>query len=477
MIKLSIVVPCHNEQDGIPKLLAALEDTRKMMGSAYEWEIVFVDDGSRDRTWDLLQEARARQPEIITVRHNVNRGLGAALRTGFQHCSGDLVATVDSDCTYDPREVVKMAHLIQQGADVVVASPYHPDGAVENVPAYRVVLSKNLSRLYRVALGSNLYTYTSLFRLYRRDVVRSVSFESDGFVAMAEIIVEALLRGYRVVELPTRLSVREYGESKAAISRLIRAHLRLLANLARRRVRALLPTLKPARRTPIENLAEWNRLANAQHGMSVLEDHPNALVRMHERGRKRRILAMGSPKQTDVVVDIGCEQGTVSAALADNCRYLVCVDIDHAMLLGARERIGSGKAAFVVADAQHLPFRDCWADLTLSTHTLEHLPEPRLGLRELVRITKPEGRLIINVPNERMVLMFKRLFLVRLRLGRLFQGINMGLAPGHLWIFSLQLLKEICRGQAIVERSGFNPPFFTNLFVVARPEQGARSRQ
>ena len=477
MTKLSIVVPCYNEQDGIPQLLAALEDTRKMLTPAYEWEIVFVDDGSRDRTWELLQEARARQPEIVTVRHDVNRGLGAALRTGFQHCSGDLVATVDSDCTYDPREIVKMARLIEEGADVVVASPYHPAGAVENVPAYRVVLSKNLSRLYRVVLGSTLYTYTSLFRLYRREVVRNVTFESDGFVAMAEIIVDALLRGYRVVELPTRLSVREYGESKAAIRRLIRAHIRLLTSLVRRRVRGLPPGAEVARRAPIENLAEWNRLANAQHGMSILEDHPNALVRMHERGRKRRILEMGAPKPTDVVVDIGCEQGTVSVALADNCRYLVCIDIDHAMLLGARERIGRTKAVFVVADAQYLPFRDGWADVTLSTHTLEHLPEPRLGLRELVRITKPDGKLIINVPNERMVLMFKRLFLVRLRLGRLFQGINMGLAPGHLWVFSLQMLKEICRGQAIVERSGFNPPFFTNLFVVARPEQGARSRQ
>ena len=94
-----------------------------------------------------------------------------------------------------------------------------------------------------------------------------------------------------------------------------------------------------------------------------------------------------------------------------------------------------------------------------------------------MRITRPDGKLIINVPNERMMLLFKRFVLVRLRLGRLFQGINMGLAPGHLWIFSRPLLREICRGQATVERFGFNPPFFTNLFVLARPVENPKSRQ
>jgi dolichol-phosphate mannosyltransferase len=132
-----------------------------------------------------------------------------------------------------------MARMIRQGADVVVASPYHPDGAVLNVPWYRVFLSKNLSRLYRIVLGSDLYTYTSLFRLYRIAVIRAVAFEANGFVSMAEILVAALLKGYRVVEFPTRLAVREYGESKAAIARLMRDHVRLLSHLIRRRVRVV----------------------------------------------------------------------------------------------------------------------------------------------------------------------------------------------------------------------------------------------
>ena len=247
MIRLSVVVPCHNEAEGIPRLLTVLDDVRGSLGPEYEWEVVFVDDGSRDRTWEILQAAGRERPEMRTIRHEVNRGLGAALRTGFQHATGDLVATIDSDCTYDPREIVTMLRLVREGADVVVASPYHPNGAVLNVPAYRIFLSKNLSRLYRVVLGPDLYTYTSLFRLYRAQVLRAIAFEANGFVAMAQILVAALLGGFRVVEFPTRLALREYGESKAAIFRLMRDHVRLLSHLIRHRVRvpSMLESAKP----------------------------------------------------------------------------------------------------------------------------------------------------------------------------------------------------------------------------------------
>jgi dolichol-phosphate mannosyltransferase len=81
--------------------------------------------------------------------------------------------------------------------------------------------------------GANLFTYTSLFRLYRAKVLRTVTFESDGFLSMAQIIVYALLAGFKAVEYPTQLTVREYGESKAAIARLIRDHVRFLFRLMR----------------------------------------------------------------------------------------------------------------------------------------------------------------------------------------------------------------------------------------------------
>jgi dolichol-phosphate mannosyltransferase len=255
MTRLSFVIPCYNEREGIPKLLLALEETRLALGPEYQLELVLVDDGSTDGTGEALQAAtNPRDVPTRLIQHARNQGLGAALRTGFAHASGDLVATADSDCTYDPRELVNMVRLLTPAVDVVVASPYHPKGGVRNVPGYRLLLSRNLSRLYNWVTGADLYTYTGLFRLYRAQVIRTVTFESDGFLSMAQIIVGAFLGGFRIVEYPTCLTVREYGESKAMIARLIGDHLRFIYRLVRqRRVPSVTrPSERPVEHVPLD---------------------------------------------------------------------------------------------------------------------------------------------------------------------------------------------------------------------------------
>lgn len=238
MTRLSLIVPCYNEQTGIRPLLEVLGEVRAALGQRYALEVIFVDDGSTDGTAQRLDmELAGGRFDARIIRHERNRGLGAAIRTGFAHATGDLMATTDSDCTYDPRHLIPMLTLMEQGADIVVGSSYHPRGAVHNVPLYRLVLSKNLSRLYNWVLGTRIYTYTSLMRLYRAEVIRSVSFESDDFLGVAELLVRALMQGYRVVEHPMPLTVRRYGASKAVILRLIRDHLQFLWWLLRHRIR------------------------------------------------------------------------------------------------------------------------------------------------------------------------------------------------------------------------------------------------
>jgi dTDP-4-amino-4,6-dideoxygalactose transaminase len=232
-VKISLVVPCFNEVEGVPQLAAALEDLRTRLAGRHELELVFVDDGSTDGTGDALRGGFAAWPAVRLLTHAENRGLGAALRTAFAAATGDWIATCDSDCTYDPRELPAMIALLENGADVVVASPYHPAGGVRNVPRSRLFLSRNLSRLYDLVLGKRVYTYTSLFRLYRGELVRDLAFESDGFLSMAELLVGALRRNAVVVEYPTILAVRHYGASKAAVARLIIQHVKFLARLTR----------------------------------------------------------------------------------------------------------------------------------------------------------------------------------------------------------------------------------------------------
>ena len=235
-MKISLVIPCYNEEAGLPQLASALLEVRQTLEPVYQLELVFVDDGSTDATRAEIQRLFGALPDVRIIAHEVNRGLGAALRTGFRHATGEWIATTDSDCTYDPHELSEMIGLMERGADMVVASPYHPEGGVHNVPAYRLVLSHNLSRLYNALLGGHVHTYTSLFRIYRADLARTLEVESDGFCSMAELMVGALLRGAKVVEHPTVLSLRQYGTSKAVVARLVGQHVRFLARLLARRL-------------------------------------------------------------------------------------------------------------------------------------------------------------------------------------------------------------------------------------------------
>lgn len=247
MTTLSLIFPCYNEREGIGYLLQVLQELQGRLGAGYALELLFVDDGSTDGTAERLEaELAGGRFAARVIRHARNQGLGAAIRTGIGHARGELIATTDSDCTYDPRELVPMLALLEQGADVVVGSAYHPQGGVHNVPAYRLVLSRGCSWLYGLVLGAKIYTYTGLMRLYRAEVVRAVSFQSNDFLAVAELLVRILMAGYRVVEHPMTLTVRQYGTSKAVILRVITDHLGFLWWLLRHRVR-----IRPAASSPV----------------------------------------------------------------------------------------------------------------------------------------------------------------------------------------------------------------------------------
>jgi dolichol-phosphate mannosyltransferase len=229
-VDLSIVIPCHNEEAGLADLERQLGPVLEALRATARVELVLVDDGSTDATWERMQKL-ATEPllgagPVLLKRHERNRGLGAALRTGFAAATGQVIVTTDSDATYRFSEIPVLLERLRPGIDIVTASPYHPDGGVDGVPAYRLILSRGSSFIYRLLVGGHLHTYTALFRAYRHDVIRSVSFKADGFLAVAEVLVNAIRSGYRVAEYPTVLHSRVAGASKAKLARTIAAHVR-----------------------------------------------------------------------------------------------------------------------------------------------------------------------------------------------------------------------------------------------------------
>jgi dolichol-phosphate mannosyltransferase len=233
----AVVVPCCNEEAGLPQLRDRLRLAQDLLAGRYELEFIFVDDGSSDGTWRLLGELFGPWDNCTLVRHPYNRGLTAAFLTGLRHARAEVVCCIDADCTYDPCELARMIPLLADGVDLVTASPYHPHGAVRNVPTWRLRLSRAASLLYRCVLRQKLSTYTSCFRVYRKSAVANLRVRADGFQGIAELLALLDLRGSRVIEYPATLHVRSFGQSKMRLLRVTVGHLGLLTRLAYLRLR------------------------------------------------------------------------------------------------------------------------------------------------------------------------------------------------------------------------------------------------
>lgn len=250
MKRISVVVPLYNEKFGIASLAQTLARLTDRLAPEYELECVLVDDGSRDGTSEEAKKCFAWSNRVVYARHQRNRGLGAAVRTGFGKSTGEIVCTIDSDCTFDPLNIPAMLKVLDdQRVDVVTASPYHPQGGVENVLPWRLLLSRGASVLYRRVCACKLYTYTSLMRVYRRQVIETVAFESDGFSATTELLLRAAHQGYKVAEVPMVLKSRAIGVSKMKVMDTIRTHLGLMTQALWWRLSNSKPTVVLAKHT------------------------------------------------------------------------------------------------------------------------------------------------------------------------------------------------------------------------------------
>jgi dolichol-phosphate mannosyltransferase len=252
---LTILVPCYNEADNVADMRAGLLPVAAELAVDRTVELLFVDDGSRDGTHEALLHTFLDSTTPVRIeRHAVNRGLGAALRTGIAAARGAVVVSTDSDGTYEFAEIPRLLSHLTPAADVVTASAYHPDGRVVGVARYRILLSRGASTLYRLAVDRRIHTYTCLFRAYRREVLDHVAWESDDFLGVTELLVRARLMGYRIAEAPATLCPRAHGASKARLARTMFAHLRFLSRVVLHRLH-ILPLVESRGTSPDQSAA------------------------------------------------------------------------------------------------------------------------------------------------------------------------------------------------------------------------------
>ncbi len=232
MKSVAIIIPCYNEEESVPQLLHKLKELEQELQFKYEHHFIFVDDGSQDKTYSLLNKAINQLKSAQIIRHEKNQNLGAALKTGIRNSNEvDYLAFLDSDCTYEPSIILELLKSLDNGYDLATVSPYHPKGMVEGVPAWRLSLSKGLSLIYKILLNTPFSTYTAMVRAVKKEKVVNLLSPKNDFSFVAEFFLKAIQQNEKISEIPTILRVRQYGVSKMSTFRTIKSHLKIILKL------------------------------------------------------------------------------------------------------------------------------------------------------------------------------------------------------------------------------------------------------
>ncbi|TYQ24759.1 glycosyltransferase family 2 protein [Pseudanabaena sp. UWO311] len=203
---VSLIVPAYNESSIIEANLAILCEYMQSLEANYQWEMIIINDGSRDDTHAKALEFAKSRDNILVLHHRINFGLGQSLKYGFKNCQGDYIVVVDLDLSYSVDHIGDMLdRIVKTQARIVVASPYMRGGSISNVPWLRKTLSIWANRFLSFTDKRSLATLTGMVRVYDARFLKKINLRSKGMDINPEIIHKARLLGARVEEIPAHL--------------------------------------------------------------------------------------------------------------------------------------------------------------------------------------------------------------------------------------------------------------------------------
>lgn len=227
-VKISIILPCYNEEQNVLRIESELLPVLRSFNVGYE--VICIDDGSKDNTYNELEKLSSSVKQIRIIKHELNKGLGAAVRAGIESATGELTITLDADFTFHPRQIPNLLQRFkQEDVDFVIGSPYLA-GYEKDIPFYRKFLSWMVNLLYTIVLLRKITAVSPIFRLYKTQDLKEIisSIKTTGFDINAEILFRLLQNKKRFAEIPASLTTRIYGESKLNNFKEIKNHLKLL---------------------------------------------------------------------------------------------------------------------------------------------------------------------------------------------------------------------------------------------------------
>ncbi len=228
---ISLLIPIYNEEDILRQyndiFFPTVESLQFKIKESFE--LIFIDDASTDASWAIISEFVKTRSNTIGLRHERNRGMGGAIKTGIKESHGDLLIFLDSDLTFKPEDIeVLYNEYCRDPADCISGSPYLHPGLMDDVQPWRMFLSRSVNILYRVLLGEQITSISPIFRLYHSSVFQDMVLSSENFEINAEILAKMLFKGMKIREVPVALHKRTLGESKSRLGKSVHNHLVIL---------------------------------------------------------------------------------------------------------------------------------------------------------------------------------------------------------------------------------------------------------
>ncbi len=216
---ISVVIPLLNEEENIPLLYEELKNV--LSGLKDDHEILFIDDGSRDSSLELLQKIQKNDPRVVIVSFRKNFGQTAAMAAGFDYAKGDVIITMDADLQNDPHDIPRMLQEIEAGNDVVTGWRFDRKDAFIS----RKLPSMIANRIISKTTGVNLHDYGCTLKAFRKEIIKNVKLYGE-----MHRFIPAIASGMGIdfTEIKVNHRPRRFGTSKYGISRTIRVILDLL---------------------------------------------------------------------------------------------------------------------------------------------------------------------------------------------------------------------------------------------------------
>ncbi|HAX98469.1 MAG TPA: glycosyltransferase [Candidatus Atribacteria bacterium] len=217
----SIIIPVYNEEKNISILMDKLMQSSGLVGK--EWEVIFINDGSKDNTFEVLKSFKPKVPQLKIINFGINAGKAAAYSAGFQFASGQIVITMDGDLQDDPAEIPSFLHAIERGVDLVVGWKYRGKGKRS-----KTIISKIFNFFLGMLTGLHINDSNCPFRAMRNEVAKNLNLYGELYRFIPYL---AFQKGYSIAEIKVENYPRQFGTSKYGVSRIFNGLMDLMTVL------------------------------------------------------------------------------------------------------------------------------------------------------------------------------------------------------------------------------------------------------